>query len=246
MVAVPILMKNKPGSYKKWFLLNFGVADSGKILSREENLAYQVGESKIPPVLELWIASRECFVLGQYYAKKARRQGIVDKLRKERSSVVYRSSGGEAILHDSTCLNFGVVVPRHFFCSPFDIGRAFITLSSGVVYYLKQMKIPVSSGQSKTFCPGPYDLLVEGKKIAGVSLLSRDNFCLVHGTLLVNSQREYFDKLKVFYPLLDEEATSLQILTGKWINMEQVIDGIIQGYRRNLNISFDPRFHSVS
>lgn len=237
-MSFPLKKINIPDGYKKWLLLNYGIADSGEILAQEEDLAYQVGEGKSPPALEMWIASRECFVLGRYYAKRLKKQNIMNKLRERGTPLFFRSSGGEAILHDSTCLNFGAIVPHEFFPPPFDIGRAFLILSSGVRSCLKKMRIPVFSGKAKTFCPGPYDLLVEGKKIAGVSLLSRKNFCLVHGTLLVNSGREYFRKLKIFYPSLADEVSSLRNLTGKWIDMEDIAQGIIQGYRKSLKVSF--------
>jgi len=231
-------VKTVSGIYKSWLFINYGTGNSSKILAKEENLAYQVGEGKLPPVLEIWVPSREYFVLGKYYAKMLERKGLMDEVKKKGIPIVLRSSGGEAILHDPTCLNFGVIVPRKFFSDPFEIGKAFITLSSGLVHSLKK-KIPVYFGKTKTFCPGPYDLLAEGKKIAGVSLLLRKNFCLVHGTLLVNSGREYFDKLKIFYPCLYKEATSLKSLVGKRINMDELTTDIVQSYRVSLGVKFE-------
>ncbi|MBE0478260.1 lipoate--protein ligase family protein, partial [Candidatus Aerophobetes bacterium] len=202
-------------------------------MAAEEKIAFRVGDGNLPPVLEIWIPSRECFVLGKYYAKRLKKKGLMDKVKSLGIPIVLRSSGGEAILHDSTCLNFGVIVPRKFLSGSIDIGKAFTLLSSGVVEVLKKMKIAVCCGKAKTFCPGFYDILVEDKKIAGISLLLRKNFCLVHGTLLVNSDRKYFEKLKIFYPSIDEEATSLRNLKGKKMDINKLITTIIQGYRKS-------------
>ena len=235
-----------PNDYKKWRLVNHGVADSHKILVREEGLAYQVGEGKLPPVLETWVASRKCFVLGNHYAKKLENTQLMERVRQQGIPVVIRSSGGEAFLHDSTCLNVGVMVPRQFYPHSFAIDRAFALFSSGIVHYLRAIKVPVYSGKTKTFCPGPHDLLVRGRKIAGISLLLRDNFYLVHGTLLINAQDEYRRKLQLFYPSLEEEFTSLRIITGRWLKMEQVTSCIIQSYQARLNITFDREIFPAS
>jgi len=235
---VKIDISNIPDKYKKWLLLNYGREDSEKVLIEEENLAFQVGKGKLPPVLEIWIPSRECFVLGKNFAKRLKKRGLMDRIRAAGVPLILRSSGGEAIFHDSTCLNFGAIVPRKFYPDLFDIGKAFILLSSGVVYYLKKMKIPVYFGKTRTFCPGSYDLLVRERKIAGLSLLLRQNFCLVHGTLFVNTRHGYLEKIKVFYPSLDEKITSIKALTGKRMHMNDVADGIIQGYKASLKITF--------
>ncbi len=235
-VPIPI---NIPTNYKKWLLINHGVADSAKIIAKEEKIASKVGKGELPPVLKLWIASQECFVLGKNYAKKLEKQGRMDKVRREGIPIVLRSSGGEAILHNFTCLNLGVITPRQFYPDAFIIGKAFTLFSSGIVQFFEKMKIPISFGKTKTFCPGPYDLLVGERKIAGISLLLRGNFSLVHGTLFINSKKNYGEKLKVFYPSLDDEFTSLRTLMGKRINMEEVISAIIQSYKISLNITFE-------
>lgn len=227
--------------FKNWLVFNHGKAESGRILLKEEILAHKIGKAKIPPVLEFWTASRECFVVGRYYAKKLTERGVLNKLKARVGDIpmIFRSSGGQAILHDGTCLNFGVIVPRSFLSRSFNIREAFTVLCSGVMRYLKNMGILVYSGKVSTFCPGPYDLMVGGRKIAGISLLLRKNFCLVHGTLLVNSEKNYFDKLKVFYPSLDEEAISLARLVGKDMDNQEVTVGIIEGYRESLGVSFE-------
>jgi len=196
---------------RKWLLINHGVADSREVLSKEENLAYYVGEGEIPPVLELWKTSQRCFVLGKVYARKLKKSQM-DILRKQGIPIVLRPSGGEVILHDSNCLNFGIIVPRKFYPELTRIDRAFTLLSSGVVHSLKKMGIPVYFGKVKTFCPGPYDLLVKSKKIAGIALLFREKFCLLHGTLFVNTGVEYVRIMERFYGSLEDEIISLRTL----------------------------------
>lgn len=214
------------------------MADSGKVLTQEENLARQVGEGNLSGVIEVWVASRKCFVLGKNYVKRLKKSGKIDRVRKKGVPVYIRLSGGEAILHDDTCLNFGVIVsPLKICLDPFRIDKVFTILSCGVIQCLRKMKIPVYFGKTKLFCPGPYDLLVEGKKIAGISLSVRKNLCLLHGTLFVNTGADYLEQLKIFYPSLSDEITSLRILLGKGVDMKNLSIRIIDEYKTSLKIN---------
>lgn len=234
----PLPKSNIQNNPQRWLLLNHGLADSERILAKEENLAYRVGQGETPPVLELWTAPRKCFVLGKIYARRLERLGKIDSIKKHNIPIILRSSGGEGILHDSTCLNFSVIVPRGFYPGLTRVDEAFKILSSGVVECLRKMKIPVHFGRVKVFCPGPYDLLVEGKKVAGLALLSRQKFCLLQGTLFVNTGVEYIKELETFYGPLGGEITSLRHLTGRLIRMESLVASIVHGYKTSLNITF--------
>jgi len=223
---------------KKWLLFNYGLADSEKILAEEENLALEVGEGRVPPLLEVWVASRKCFVLGKNYARKLEKLGKMEKIKEYGIPVVLRSSGGEAILHDSSCLNFTVVVPQKLFPDLTRIDKSFEILSSGIMYSLKEIGIPVYFGKVKTFCPGPYDILVKKRKIAGLSLLMKKEFSLLHGTLFVNTGADYTKELEIFYGPLKNEIISLRILMNKFIKMEDIAKSLIRGYEISFGISF--------
>jgi len=219
------------------FVVNYGTVDSREVLTREEKLVHQVEQGNLSAVIGVWVASKKCFVLGKNYARELEKKGKMDKIKSQGIPVYIRSSGGEAILHDESCLNFSIIVPSlklSFY--PFKIDRAFTILSSGIFRCLGKMKLPVYFGKTKIFCPGPYDLMVKEKKIAGLSLLLRKKFCLLHGTLFVNTGPDYPEKLRIFYPSIQDEITSIRILLGKWIDMKSLSVRIINEYKRSLSI----------
>ncbi|MBC7189711.1 lipoate--protein ligase family protein [Candidatus Aerophobetes bacterium] len=225
---------------REWILFNREKKDSAKILPQQEKLAVRVGQGLLSPFIEVWIPTKKCFVIGKYYAKKLEKAGKMEELKKSKIPFVLRSSGGEVILHDSTCLCIAVALPADFFASSFPLSDAFLLFSTGITAFLKKIKITASFGKTKSFCPGAYDLVAGKKKIMGNSLLFQRKFCLIHGTLLVNSKEEYFEKLKFFYPDIHKEATSLSLLAGINFNMEEVIEGIIKGYMEKLSITILP------
>jgi len=225
---------------RKWVLIDYKLADSGKVLEKEERLALKAGEMKIPPFLELWIPSRKCFVLGKVYAIRLT-ESQRKNLTEARIPIYIRASGGGLILHDPTCLNFGLAVPREIIPEQWGIDRIFFTLSSGVVLALQKLKICVYHGKVKVFCPGSFDLLVKKKKIAGLSLLVREKFCLLHGTLFVQADSQYLETLERFYgPAIRDEIISLQRLKNDSVNMEDITLQIVKGYQESLNVIFKP------
>lgn len=226
---------------REWIFFNRGRKDSAKIIPHQEKLARRVGQGLLSPFIEVWIPEKKCFVIGKYYAKKLEKAGKIKELKKSKIPFILRSSGGEAILHDSTCICLAVALPADFFTSSFPLSDAFLLFSAGVTAFLEKIKITASFGKTKSFCPGTYDLVVGKKKIMGNSLLFQRKFCLIHGTLLVNSKEEYFEKLKFFYPDIHKEATSLNLLVGINFNMEEVIEGIIKGYGEKLGIIILPQ-----
>lgn len=225
-------------NHKEWLLYNHGFADSGRIIPGEENLAFKVGEGCIPSLLELWVSSREYFVLGKHYTKKLEKAGKLESIRRYGIPILQRPSGGEAILHDSSCINLCVIVSRTNYPELRRIDMAFKILSSGLLRSLEGMGIQTRFGTVARFCPGPYDILVEGKKIAGLSVLIRGGFALLHGTLFVESGAEYASKLEVFYGSVRDEITCLRTLTGKSVNIKDLSGCIAEGYREALKISF--------
>jgi len=209
-------------------------ADSSQVFREQAVLGQWVGQGRVPPILDLWVAGTECFVVGRSYLERmteARRSRL---LRDVRIPVVTRISGGEAILHDATCLNLAVVVPRSFWSGPVRTDTMFRTLSAGLVQTLSDHGISCRRGKVKRFCPGPHDLLVGGKKLVGLALACRRLYCMLHATVFVNTDRGYAESMAVFCRSVAEEITSLQALAGRYVSMEILAEELISGYSRVL------------
>lgn len=97
--------------------------------------------------------------------------------------VFMRIGGGSAVLLDEQCLSFAVSQP----CRDFTVWESnFRMMAQGVIDGLCGIGIPAEFGRAKgSYCEGPYDLVSQGQKIAGIAQAIRGGFALVSGMLLI-------------------------------------------------------------
>lgn len=95
-----------------------------------------------------------------------------------------RIGGGSAVLLDDRCLSFAVARPCRDFTT---LERNFRELAGGVIRALHDLGLPAKFGQAAgSYCEGPYDIVVHGQKVAGVSQAIRRGFALVSGMVLLD------------------------------------------------------------
>lgn len=94
--------------------------------------------------------------------------------------VARRLSGGGAVWHDMGNLNFTFIAEKENFCRD----RNTVVLLN----VLKRLGVPALKD-------GRNDITVCGKKVSGNAYYERDNKCLHHGTLLVNSDLKKMNRI---------------------------------------------------
>ena len=243
-------LQSYPG-VKQWNLVEDNFLEPSMNIAIEELIGIEVGNGLLPPTLRLWRNRKKCFVLGSSYAKKfasnPQRKGI---FKAKGIDIVKRFSGGEAVFQDFSCLNFSITVPNGSRQGFANIKDAFETLSSGVILALNRKGVHCQQTKVEdTFCPGPYDIAIDNRKLAGVSMAWRSKFILVHGTLLVNADiDEHFKRIKEIYlygpitrKIEKEKMSTLAIEKGEKINLNKLCDDIVEGYRGLFQIDFVKR-----
>jgi len=234
---------------EKWCLLKDTDSFEPAVnMAVEEVIAQEVGNGSLSPALRLWRNKQKCFVLGKLTHTRLNSNYPLRKLiQGEKIGLIKRFSGGDVIFQDGGCLNFSVTVPSNHKFSFDKIGKIFKTLSLGVIRALNNLSVCAKHGKIDTaFCPGPYDIVVRGRKLAGVSLAKRAKFTLVHGTLLVNIDLDkYIETMEKFYQGLGENKklqkdniTSLSEEMGRKIVLDELINHIIRGYTEVFSVQF--------
>jgi len=232
---------------EKWYLLKDSF-EPALNMAVEEVVAQEVGSGSFLPALRLWENKRKCFVLGKFtHTNLNLNHSIWKIIGREKIALVKRFSGGEAIFQNRGCLNFSVTVPSDHKFAFNKIGKTFKTLSSGVIRALNNLGICARYGKvDAVFCPGPYDIVVGRRKLAGVSLAKRSKFTLVHGTLLVDIDLdEYLEIMQKFYQglgknkkLQKDKITSLSKEMGRKVTLNELISHIVRGYEEVFGIQF--------
>ncbi|MDA8205891.1 MAG: lipoate--protein ligase family protein [Thermaerobacter sp.] len=161
--------------------------------------------------------------------------------------VFMRIGGGSAVLLDEDCLSFAVSQP----CRDFTVWEAnFRSMAQGVIDGLRNIDIDAGFGRAVgSYCEGPYDLVANGRKIAGIAQAIRGGFALVSGMLLIRQDPQKTTQLlQQFYIragsdlVLDPEAvTALMRLPGMHdLTVEAVESALKQGFAGHYRLKQEP------
>lgn len=154
--------------------------------------------------------------------------------------VFMRIGGGSAVLLDGTCLSFAVARACRDLTT---LERNFRELGQGVVLALGRLGLPAQFGAAPgSYCEGPYDLVVGGKKVAGISQAIRRGFALVSGMILVSQDpvtttarlQRLYREAGSDQRLSAEAVTSLEILLGRELSLQTLRESLFEGFETAL------------
>lgn len=132
----------------------------------DDALAISVGEKKSPVTIRLWVHDNTV-VLGIPDSRMPHIEDGIQFLKRNKQTIVIRNSGGLAVALDSGVLNLSFIMPNDNNISihtGYDIMKSFIQdLLKDYTSAIKAYEIVGS------FCPGDYDLSINGIKFAGIS-----------------------------------------------------------------------------
>ena len=151
---------------KKLLVLNTDNTDPRHNLALEETLLYHVQPGEC--ILYLWQNYRTV-VIGRN--QDARAECRVETLLSDGGNLVKRLSGGGAVYHDAGNVNFTFLSRK----DDFDIGRQTETILRAV----RHAGIDAEKN-------GRNDLTAQGKKFSGHAYYRSGDYCLHHGTLMVD------------------------------------------------------------
>lgn len=174
--------------------------------------------------LRFW-TNQPCIVVGRGYARRLPR--LVEQVGE--LPVLVRASGGEVVIHGPGVLNMAVAVPTDLWTGSID--EAFAAFAAGVVDGLLRLGVQAEVREiPDSYCPGRYDIAIEGRKIMGTSQRRTREALLVHGSLNVSVSPEWLGgHIEAFYKAAQVDTrvdrTRISSLHEWGLNAEQ---GIIE------------------
>jgi len=205
-----------------------------KSLAFEEAMWRSLMAGIAPDTLRIW-RHRNAVILG--YFQFAEEEVNFDKVREIGASIVRRFTGGGAVYKDLGCLIWSIAVR-----GPAGGGTKFLytDLLKGFVEALRMLGVEASIENVN-------DVVIETpsgrRKISGTAATFKDNYYLLHGTLLVETNLEILSNvLKVSKAKLADKKISevkyrvanLNDAIGKRFHMSDIIDAIIKSYSKLL------------
>ncbi|GIO19060.1 octanoyl-[GcvH]:protein N-octanoyltransferase [Oceanobacillus oncorhynchi subsp. incaldanensis] len=132
----------------------------------DDALAISVSEAASPPVIRLWVHP-DTIVLGIPDSRLPHIDAGMAFLEKKNYQGIVRNSGGLAVALDEGVLNISLIIPGANDLSIYDCYEA-------MVQFVQAMFADLTDAMEAyeivgSYCPGDYDLSINGKKFAGIS-----------------------------------------------------------------------------
>lgn len=252
------------GKMKKetWRFIDSGACSPAYNMALDEALLDWHSEGKIPPTIRFYGWSPATLSIG--YFQKAQKEIDVDAVRKHGLGFVRRPTGGRAVLHEHE-LTYSVIVTEEHPRMPKTVTEAYRVISEGILkgfhelglqanfavpsteMELARLKAPRSSVCFDS--PSWYELVVEGRKIAGSAQTRQKGVILQHGAILLDLDEEKLFSLFRFsnqrvkermQKAFKKKAVAINTLTTKKVDYEEAKIAFKKGFEEGLNIKLEP------
>lgn len=245
-----------------WNFINTGSHDPYYNMAMDEALLNFVSRGEIDPVVRFYTWDPATLSVG--YFQRLKKEIDIDKVKEKGLGLVRRQTGGRGVLHDKE-LTYSVIVPESHPNMPSTITEAYRVISEGLLEGFKLLgfdayfAIPRSKEEREKLkqprsavcfdAPSWYELVVEGRKIAGSAQTRQKGVILQHGSLLQDVDvDELFDmfifkndrlKEKMKKAFVDK-AVAINDISDRHISIEEMEKAFEEGFKKGLNIEFKP------
>ncbi|WP_096550955.1 lipoate--protein ligase family protein [Ureibacillus thermosphaericus] len=246
----------------KWYFINSGPCSPSYNMALDEALLDFHSRGEIPPVIRFYEWNPPTLSIG--YFQRAHRDIDFDALKTQNIGFVRRPTGGRAVLHDSE-LTYSIIVTEQYPNMPETVTEAYRFLSEGLLKGFHNLgldayfSIPDTEEKQEALkkpksavcfdAPSWYELVVEGKKVAGSAQTRQKGVVLQHGAILLDLDE---DKLLSLFKFpseeakermrkqLPERAVAINRLSTRRITIEECIHAFKKGFEEALQIELVP------
>lgn len=196
---------------QQWRFLASGLCSPAYNMAVDEAILTAHSEGKAPPTVRFYGWQPATLSVG--YFQKAREEIDFAALEREGIGFVRRPTGGRAVLHDRE-LTYSIIVSEQYPGIPRSVTEAYRVLSVGLLHGFRRLgldarMVQLDTGEEKAqyaslgsaACfdsPSWYELVVEGRKIAGSAQTRAKGVVLQHGSILLELDAEQLFRLLRF------------------------------------------------
>ncbi|MBL7573278.1 lipoate--protein ligase family protein [Staphylococcus saccharolyticus] len=245
-----------------WNFINTGSQNPYYNMAMDEALLNFVSRGEIGPVIRFYTWSPATLSIG--YFQRLKKEIDIDKVAEKGFGLVRRQTGGRGVLHDKE-LTYSVIVPESHPNMPTTVTEAYKVISQGLLEGFKNLgfetyfAVPRSKEEREKLkqprssvcfdAPSWYELVVEGRKIAGSAQTRQKGVILQHGSILQDIDiDELFDmfifknnRLKAkMKEAFVEKAVAINGISDTHITIEEMKVAFEKGFKTGLNIELKP------
>lgn len=245
-----------------WNFINTGSQDPYYNMAMDEALLNFVSRGEIDPVIRFYTWNPATLSIG--YFQRLQKEIDIEKVNEKGFGLVRRQTGGRGVLHDKE-LTYSVIVPESHPNMTSTITEAYRVISQGLLEGFKNLgfetyfAVPRSKEEREKLkqprssvcfdAPSWYELVVEGRKIAGSAQTRQKGVILQHGSILqdidIDELFDMFifknDRLKAkMKEAFVEKAVAINDISDTHITLSEMEKAFEEGFKTGLNIEFKP------
>lgn len=245
-----------------WRFIDSGDCSPEFNMALDEALLDWHSEHKIPPTIRFYGWNPPTLSIG--YFQKVDKEIDLDAVKKYGLGFVRRPTGGRGVLHDKE-LTYSVIVSEDHPEMPHTVTEAYRVISEGVLQGFRLLGLDAYFAVPKTdaekaglkdprsaVCfdaPSWYELVVEGRKVAGSAQTRQKGVILQHGSILLDiDEDKLFDVFKYPNDRVKErlqrnfknKAVAINALRAEPVTIDEAKKAFKEGFEKGLNIKLEP------
>ncbi|RKD72973.1 lipoate-protein ligase A [Sinobaca qinghaiensis] len=245
---------------EKWYFIDSGKQSPAYNMAMDEMLLRWHSEGKIPPVVRFYGWNPSTLSIG--YFQKVHKDIDLDAVDRHKLGFVRRPTGGRAVLHDQE-LTYSVIVSEEHPLMPATVTEAYRVISEGLLQGFLNLgldayfSVPKSKEEEQGLknpqsavcfdAPSWYELVVEGRKIAGSAQTRQKGVILQHGSIIIDLDEDMlFDVFTYSNDRVRErmqrafhkKAVAINALKTTPVTHEQVVQAFHKGFADGLNVDW--------
>jgi lipoate-protein ligase A len=246
------------GTKEKWRFVDTPALDPALNMALDEAMLICHSKGKVPPTLRFYTWQPATLSIG--YFQRAKQEINLDNVKAHGLGFVRRITGGRAVLHDKE-LTYSVVVSEEHQLIPDSVTEAYRVISTGLLQGFLDLGLNANfsvphTEEERELLKNPrssvcfdssswYELVVEGRKVAGSAQTRQRGVVLQHGSILLDLDVNLlFDLFRFANEKVKErmkkhfldKAVAINHLVSQPVSLEHVKEVFKQGFAKALNI----------
>lgn len=248
--------------YPKWIFINSGEGTPSFNMALDEALLNWHSQGLIPPVIRFYGWQPAALSIG--YFQKVEKEIDMEAVERLGLGFVRRPTGGRGVLHEHE-LTYSIIVSEAYPDMPETVTEAYRVLSEGLLKGFQNLgleayfSVPDTENKradlkkpKSAVCfdaPSWYEMVVEGKKVAGSAQTRQKGVILQHGAILIDLDAEKLlsvfkfqneeakERMRIKIP---EKAVAINSLRAKPATAEECVVAFKAGFEQALSIELEP------
>lgn len=245
-----------------WGFIDSGESSPSFNMALDEALLDWHSEGKIPPIIRFYGWNPPTLSIG--YFQRVEREIDLDMVKELGLGFVRRPTGGRGVLHEHE-LTYSVIVSEEHPEMPKTVTEAYRVISEGILKGFHQLgmeayfAVPQTNEERDSLknprsavcfdAPSWYELVVEGRKVAGSAQTRQKGVILQHGSILLDLDEDRLFSLFKFsndrvkermQSAFKNKAVAINDIRSTPVSIDEAKRAFKLGFEEGLNIELTP------